>query len=31
MDFEVDAAVWRSGINLVMLEDWLLDFENRSW
>jgi hypothetical protein len=29
MDLEVDAAVWGSDIDLVTLEDWVQDFENR--
>jgi len=31
MDLEADVAIWRSDIDSVMLEDWLQDFEGRSW
>jgi hypothetical protein len=31
MDFEADVVVWRSDIDLVMLDDWLQDSKYHSW
>jgi hypothetical protein len=31
MDLGVVSAVWHSDIDLVMLEDWLQDYEDHSW